>query len=173
MGVFKKFRPCVATELFQLQNSLTSPSTYPTISYKMLDGTSFNNIFINNYAAFSCISPYSTIVPVATADELINYSFDDYQIIPLGTTSYGTSISVNQYGGNKNFSISIVNNTDTEITIKCIKFKKQLSTSSENGTTKEALVCAYYLDEDEYVTIAPGLTGTVSVVLNIYYDGQN
>ena len=171
MGVFKKFIAGIALECLNCYD-VNGAIDYTVPTYKAVDGTERTTVgFYPQSSYFSHPVPYSKLTPIATQDSLDNYNLYDYQIIGAGVTTYSKNRVITNTGGSLVYSISINNNTQETITIKCIKFRKVFS-YTKGGFDSDTdpyrhLVCAYYLDENEWVTLAPGETGAVTVVMTV------
>lgn len=168
------FKDILGNEYYWLINfmstDLRSSSTISNISGTG-DSETKGNCIAQNYQVFSYLKPF------ATADLISNYSIDDYEIVPIGTTHYTRAHFVAEDVNKVLYSMSIFNNTEEDITVSCIKFRKlcYVSTSTSQSyssayTTESAqtdrigvyaLFVAYYLDEP--VTIAPGQSHLISL----------
>lgn len=165
MGTFKKFRAGLSLE--ELQTNLTwdrYTNVTVTTCYSIA-GNSTNKWYIDQTMnQMKAAIPYAGLIPVATADDIANYDVEDYQISGVGTTTYSTARSVAGEKSYLTFTVTITNNTGSDITVKCVKFKKSAFPSDQS---KEYLVCAYYLDQSEWVTIPNGSTDVIVVVQEI------
>ena len=179
-GTFKKFKPALALESMQTAMShIASGSSQVQISgialpFKSVDGTPYARAYINSSNAYPShmartFSPYGALIPVPTNDALDDYSIDDYSYTALGTNSFTyTGDVVDDNGVSEIFNVAITNTTGSDITVKCIKFYKEIVCAIATGTTmamKNCLICAYYLDTP--VTIPNGSSTNISVALRV------
>lgn len=167
MGTLKRFSGGMATEHLATLPTLPSSTRLSVPAFKTINGISYSELFYRTDmgATLQALVPYFGLTPIGTADELNNYDFNDYEISAVGTTSFANSRIVNENVSNLVFSLAITNNTESEITVKCIKFKKTVAVPT--GMTVEVLACAYYLEQSEWVTIPAGEIGALTVVISI------
>lgn len=171
MGTFKKFIGGVALEAvwcYGERKGLYQAYTVP--AYKDVDGTSRTTIGTQGGTSTTALATgwvgYAGLIPVATADDIDDYQLGDYQITEVGTTTYSRSTTITNLNGIQTFSVTITNESEEDIIVKCIKFKKRV----QYGTNYElcnVLVCGYYLDQSEWVTIPAGEVGAVAVVMTV------
>lgn len=169
MGTFKKYHVGADLERIQFETITGQTQTFSTAAkdtsgtsitaYKLSTGSSYVK------ACFVMLSPYNAIIPVATADDIENYSSTTYTISAVGTTTYSKTIQTIGTNAAQVFAISVANSGNSDITVKCIKFKKTIFRS--DSSEREALVCAYYLDENEWITIPPNDTGALTVIMKV------
>lgn len=153
-----------------------SNGSMSTPPYKDLNGTQYTSVSYgtNTYYESGYSSRYLSfrgLIPVATADELSNYSFEDYEITEVGTTSYTTQriatndVEHHKYRTSLIYNISITNNTETDITVNCIRFKAKINATSQNSNQADYLFYSYYLDSP--MTIISNDTQSVSITFMV------
>lgn len=186
MGVFKKYSPMLASEGLRLYPFSISSGTsdladrYRTTVCKWYDldnteWTELAGVYYSSSPSGGYINPsyayirnlhgcYSEMTAYATGDVLEAFDVYDHTINTIGTTTQSTGLTASTNSVERVFAIRIVNNSTEPITVKCIKFKRDLYTVDKGITTnlaskikgRSSLYCAYFLDEDEWITIANG-----------------
>ena len=182
MGVFKKFKNAIAFESIATVNGefLSADFSLP-MAWVDVNGTSRSTIFtknLNGANAYNAISPLGNIIPFVSEDTLDDYSYTDYvedsisDVVTSQTCSNASTIN----GARKIISLSIKNNSSDSVVVRCIKFKKHIAYGTSYGTSgyntnwTHTLICAYYLDEDEYITIAPGDSEQRTIMFEVGTD---
>lgn len=182
MGVFKKYSPAIACDALRLlswtNNNNESDRRRPVPNWYDTTGTMHNVLLgttsgVNNndrpekYVKNLLLTGYNLLTPVATEDELNDFDVYDYSITPVGTTTFSQSVVKSETSMDSSITIRIVNSSEESITTKCIKFKKTLyvgsSNASYNAESYETLYCAYFLDEEEWITIPAGESRNIVV----------
>lgn len=171
MGVFKKFIGGLAVEsLGTCTNTIQEQTNNSVIPYKTTDGNKYQYLVVGQSSANDwggSLIPYQSMVPVATADDISNYSLDDYQISAIGTTSYTKIQSIVANSASILYVITITSG-DNDITVKCIKFSKSVMYDRVSSYKKNMLTCGYYLDEP--LTIPAGESRTITIEMKVGTD---
>ena len=183
MGVFKKFIGAIAREALFLNPSWGSVGeNYVNVpTFKAIDGTVCRQYYVKGYkdgwdhkyfTDFSIegiAAPYHNMTAVATTDEIDNYNVNDYEIIEACTTT-STYTQTSDYLSVV-YTITLNNSTNSDVTVNCIKFKKNSyigTNGSGTGSAKDVLMCGYYLDAP--LTIAAGESKTIVIEMKVGTD---
>lgn len=154
----------------QYTNLFGCPKSYSS-SYDSFD-KNYVKWYINNIQglAYSFFS-MANISVIATSDALENYDVYDYDITTnaLGDVTFNKNTVNTNLASDFIWSVRIANNSEEAFTIKCIKFTKSMavcttsSGNTPNAALKKALYCAYFLDEEEWITIPAGESRNIVV----------
>lgn len=171
MGVLKKHIAGYAIDSLSFSTAETTNNTscIPFRGIRTNDNTvvTLSNINFPSSSSYYVANSftYRQLIPFATADLLENFDIDDYQINPLGSTTYTTNRVTQAHKDNFIYNIAINNNTENEIIVNCIRFQKNMSYYSNYNYTCKTLIFSYYLDEP--LVIPAGNVENVSINFEI------
>ena len=164
MGTFKAYGGLRAVNFARASTGISSQTpNYYTIN----NATAIKTIYMDNRGE---MTPFKNMVAIATADELDDFSVDDYKATPLGTTSTTCSIASNPASGVITATVSIA--ASAEATVKCIKFVSPagwFGATSPGGTNNQhqnILLCGYFFDKP--VILDESNNYSAQVVVNFY-----
>ena len=166
MGTYKKFAGGMMAEHIATIASFNDYTNLPVPSFKDVNGNSYSNSYArSNVDSIRSAAAHYNLTPIATADEYANYSYDDYAITAVGTTTFAKARNVYTKKSQLIHTITVENTTESDIVVKCIKFRRSVMVPT--GTMVNVLDSAYFLDSNEYITVAPGATETLVIIMNV------
>ena len=162
MGTFKAYGGLRA---LNFARASTGSSAQTPNYYTINDATAYNYIFVDNRGE---MTPFRNLVAIATADELENFSVEDYTATAICSST--CSLATNPESGVITATVSIA--ASTEATIKCIKFVspngwfgKTASAGSMSSHTN-ILLCGYFFDKP--LILDESNNYSAQVVVNFY-----
>ena len=175
MGTLKKYLGAFAIEAANLTylNNDAPMATTTVFNYKDTGGNTKNTVYFGFQGSYGASVQraardytFKDMIPIATNDALNDFAVDDYAITAVGTTTYSTNRTLTATTATLTYSVNVANNTGADITINCIKFKKQMANNVGSSQTFYDLLCyGYFLDEP--ITIPNGDSQSIAIAFEI------
>ena len=136
---------------------------------KSTGNVTLDRVQVTNFSAataweYSSIFSKRKMEPVATGDDKNDYNVNDYAITNVGSTSFSASRTLGADNFKETFNITVSNSGGSDITVKCIRFRKMCQGLQSYGQTSAyILLYSYYFDTP--LTVAAGGSQSFTITL--------